>query len=90
MTTGPIRVKIKELRRKVWIAGLLITTSEHISDDDLSTMIKETEEVVKYFERRHPLPRLNASLVIKTLRMELESLRGMVSNRAFSKSSAYL
>ena len=55
---------------------------EHISDDDLSTMIKETEEVVKYFERR----RLNGSLVIKTLRMELESLRGMVSNRAFSKS----
>lgn len=55
---------------------------EHISDDDLSVMIKETEAVVKYFERR----RLNASLVIKTLRMELESLRGMVSNRAFSKS----
>ena len=55
---------------------------EHISDDDLSTMIKETEEVVKYFERR----RLNGSLVIKTLRMELESLKGMVSNRAFSKS----
>jgi hypothetical protein len=55
---------------------------EHISDDDLSTMIKETEAVVKYFERR----RLNGSLVIKTLRMELESLRGMVSNRAFSKS----
>lgn len=55
---------------------------EHISDDDLSVMIKETEEVVKYFERR----RLNGSLVIKTLRMELESLRNMVSNRAFSKS----
>lgn len=55
---------------------------EHISDDDLSAMIKETEEVVKYFERR----RLNGSLVIKTLRMELESLKGMVSNRAFSKS----
>lgn len=55
---------------------------EHISDDDLSTMIKETEEVVRYFERR----RLNGSLVIKALRMELESLRSMASNRAFSKS----
>lgn len=30
---------------------------EHISDDDLSTMIKETEEVVKYFGVARKWPR---------------------------------